>query len=87
MSDELSLGGGSIPEPWGYPSPVYLDGRYQSGGIVWHGQEPATDADVANLKEALGDDVTIDQGSLVGTADPAYTTFYKANDNTLRVTL
>jgi len=77
----LTNGGSSrLPEPWGVPAPVYVrtwwgGGKYRTGGIVWHGEYPATEADIKALRAAVGPHVVIDKDSLVGTKDPQYTTF------------
>ena len=59
--------GQTVPEGWGYPSPVYVNGEYRTGGMIWLGKEKATEADIQALKASLGEDVFIDQGTLCGT--------------------
>ena len=64
---ELGGVGGQLPPNWGYPSPIYVDGKYQSDGMLWLGKEKATEADIQALKAELGEDVEIDEGTLCGT--------------------
>lgn len=75
MSD-LSLGGGGLPPGWGYPSPIYVNGEYVSGGMIWMGKKAATEADIEALRQAVdGAAVTIDDGTLVGIYNWRWHTF------------
>ena len=67
MSD-LEHGNGGLPENWGYPSPLYNfeTNKYESGGMVWHGDEPATLADIYAIRATLGEDTDIDIISAAG---------------------
>jgi hypothetical protein len=92
----LSRGNGSIPEPWGYPSRIWVRrgflrrGRWESGGFVYNGVNPATQKDIDRLnnwaKKYLGrDSVHIDEGTLVGRRDKKnYSTFSMRNKQTQR---
>ena len=73
MSD-LTLGGNGLD--WGAPAPVYMDGRYQTGGLIWLGTRAATEAD----KQAARDyykrqNILFDEGTLVGTYHWAWNDF------------
>lgn len=75
MSD-LSLGGGGIPANWSYPSPIYIDGSYQSDGMIWTGKKAATEADIEALKNSdAGPNVKIDERSLSGIYSWRWRTF------------
>ena len=74
--NDLSQGGdANLPDGWAYPSPVYVNGEYISGGIVWRMKTPATGRDIAALKLSEGDGVTIDQGTLMGFYKPFYSAY------------
>lgn len=88
---KLTTGGGTIPLPWGYPSPVYVRGflgirRKKVGGFVWNGVDPATPADIARLLE-WNPDAQTDPGTLVGRGDPEYSTYAERNHETQRIVL
>ena len=82
MSD-LSLGGGrSLPENWGYPSPLYNydTGTYDDGGMVWHGDDPATKQDKRAMKRhGACSQNGLDGYTLCGKDDPEYTTWREEN--------
>ena len=71
MSD-LSLGGTGLM--WSNPSPVYIDGEYVNGGMVWFGYEQCTTKDQQDWVDFLNtdggnrtiDDVKWDYDSFVG---------------------
>lgn len=75
MSD-LSAGGGTLPVNWGYPSSTfnYCTGAYESGGMIWYGEERATLEDVVELINCQASTPGIDKLSICGTNDPAWTT-------------
>ena len=73
MSD-LSLGGGI--SKWSQPSPVYINGEYVTGGMVWMGNQRVTLDDIQLLKNEMGDSVKIDRGSLVGLYHWAWTSLW-----------
>ena len=62
---------------WSYPSPVYHDGKYQSGGMVWMGDQPATEADKQALRVYYTGEgePAFDELSLVGLFDPEWSCF------------
>ena len=80
-----------MPRNWGIPSPRYnyRTGKYVSGGMVWKGKKPAEESDIAALVARFGDSVKVDEESLVGRKDPAYTSFFyscrKHKDYAVRV--
>ena len=55
MSD-LTLGGGTLADGWGFPSPLfnYETMVYETKGMVWMKNEPATKDDVEALYRSLG---------------------------------
>ena len=73
---------GSRIGKWGFPSKVYNydSKRYEDRGMIWHGKKPPSVADYEMLYKALGDDVEVDQGSVVGKSDPRWTTFHDQNN-------
>lgn len=88
---KLTTGGGSIPDGWGYPSPVYVRGFLgrrikKSGGFVWNGSQPATEADIARLLEWRAG-AKVDPGTLVGRSSKDYSTFYSRNFKTQKIRL
>lgn len=63
-----------IPAPWGAPR-LY---KGQHGGAVWHGKKPATQKDIDKLHAlAPSGRALIDERTLCGKADPAWTTYYE----------
>ena len=66
-----------MPKNWGAPSPVfnYTTGKYESGGMVWHGKKRNTPADRDAIKARFGKGVKIDGPSVRGKNDPKYSTF------------
>lgn len=66
---KLSLGS-SMPDGWGFPSPLYnhVTGQYEDDGMVWMKKERCTMEDIEALKDALGDNVNIDIASVFGGA-------------------
>lgn len=85
-----TLSSGSLsswPKGWGIPSPV-LAVSARLGGMVWHGRNPATDEDIDAICAWFGGrEVNIDEASLVGRDDPAYSTFYRDNKHLSRVSI
>ena len=75
---ELSLGGNDFPTGWGQPNPIYNHetGEYENGGVVWHGEENATMADVQAMV-AYSPNVKIDWPTCVG-GDDYYTRKYES---------
>lgn len=63
---------------WGRPSPVYNPNtrEYETGGYIWWGRSPATGEDIERLRKEYGN-VKIDERTLVGRDNPAWTTFMK----------
>lgn len=74
MSD-LGLGGVG-PDNWSNPSPVYINGGYVTGGMVWIGKQAVTIDDIRALQDAYGKNVKIDMGSLVGLYDWSWTSLF-----------
>jgi hypothetical protein len=85
MSDEeLSTGGSTGLGDWGYPSELYNynTGYSESGGMVWQGGPPATQADRDQCRAAVHHDpVRFDARSLCGKDDPDWTTFTEVNQD------
>ena len=73
MSD---LTTGSSLSDWSHPSPVYINGEYVTGGMVWMGKELVTLDDIQLLKKEMGDNVKVDRGSLVGLYHWAWTSLF-----------
>ena len=65
---ELNMSYDQLPEPWGYPSPLYNfnTGVYENGGIVWHGDEPPTKENFVELFAVTGLNVKIDVATCFG---------------------
>ncbi len=66
---------------WGYPATLYnySTGTYDSKGMVWHGEENATKADVQALYDSLAhlqnpEDIEIDWPTCLG-----FPSFYDRN--------
>ncbi len=71
MSNQPILNG-PMPPDWSIGSPVYIDGGYTSGGLVWMGMNPATPENIAAATLALGDDTVFDYGTFYGRLDRRY---------------
>lgn len=89
---KLTTGGGTLPEGWGIPSPVWVRNwfgmrRMKTGGIVWNGAQPPTAEDFRAIRAFYGEDVRIDAGTLVGQNDPSYKSFYDRHKKTRKVKL
>ena len=67
---------GVVPPGWSVPSPVFINGEYVDGGMVWMGKQEATQEDVAAVQESLGDTVPIDRSSLCGLWCWRWSSFY-----------
>lgn len=78
-----------LPKGWGFPSPVFVSSllgpRKLTGGMVWHGRQPATEDDIEALKAARPY-ASVDELSLVGkdSVDPKWTTFYQENKHLMQ---
>lgn len=93
----LTKGGGLIPEPWGYPSQVWVRGgwfrrgQWKSGGFVFNGGQAATEEDIRRLQDwatkTIGRRVGVDEGTLVGRASKKYSTFAQRNHVVQRIRL
>ena len=76
----LTLGGYTSPYQapeggqWSFPSQNYnpATGQYESDGMVWMGLRSATPEDIAWLKQTYGQNVDVDEASLVGRGDADY---------------
>lgn len=64
---------------WGRPSPVYNreTRKYETGGMIWYGDNPPTSKDYRELYKKYGKDIPVDHASLVGRKDPSWTTHFK----------
>jgi hypothetical protein len=73
---EQTTGQGDFPPSWGFPSSVYnyCTGQYETGGMIWYGEERCTLDDVLALMEDPRNNGSIDRLTLCGTNDPAWTT-------------
>lgn len=73
----LTIGGADMPKNWGFPSPIfnYKRGRYEVGGMVWHGRKRTRKENKDALRNQFGPNVKIDGPSTRGTQDPKYSTY------------
>jgi hypothetical protein len=68
------------PGGWSYPSPVSVNGQMMSDGMIWTGDHPVTEEQMAELTETRGHETSIDSLTKVGRWHPNYDTFYHVHN-------
>ena len=79
--------GGPTELMWSNPSPVYIDGEYVTGGMVWFGYEECTKEDQQDWVDFVNsgkgsmtiDDFEWDYASFVGRYHPDWTSHHYSN--------
>lgn len=70
------------PANWGSAQNImnYSTGEWENGGNIWYGDPPCTDADIQRLNNHYGgNEMPLDDYSLVGKDDPTWTTYSKVH--------